>query len=127
MRAAASAALMPTSHHPSHSYLVADFGTRCDAGSAEYALLSGYAKVAALVYSLGIPTLYLALLSRHWRRGGVSSALEPRSGSDVVDLYRRDGREEIAHLSFLFGAYKPAFWWFEVHRRRARCCPPSSL
>ena len=111
---------------PLRSYLVADFGTRCDAHSPHYALLSGYATAAALVYSLGIPTLYLALLSRHWRRG-MPSALEPRSGSDVVDLYRRDGREEIAHLSFLFGAYKPAFWWFEVHRRRARCCPPSSL
>ena len=76
-----------------------------------------YALAAALVFSLGTPLLYLALLGRHWSKSG-SSALEPRTGSDVADLYRRDGREEVAHLDFLFGAYRPSFWWFEVRAKR---------
>jgi len=94
------------------SYLVADLGTRC--GDAPgYRFLQAYALAAALVFSLGIPLLYLALLGRHWS-WSAASALEPRTGSDVADLYSRDGREEVAHLDFLFGSYKPAFWWFEV-------------
>ena len=105
-------------HLPSpRSYLIADLGMHCG-DAPEYRFLRLYAIIAAVVFSLGTPLLYLALLCRHWNRGG-PSALEPRTGSDVADLYHRDDREDVAHLDFLFGSYKPSFWWFEVRATRA--------
>jgi len=100
------------------SYLVSDWSVECAHGAAnlgcpaaaDHEWYKRYAAGAAALYSLGIPVLYFALLRsrRH--------LLNPprKTGSDVIDVYARNKREEVQHMRFLFESYKPQFWWFEL-------------
>ena len=56
-----------------------------------------FALVMALLYSVGTPLLYFALL---WpaRKG-----IRPETGSDIVDLFARDCNPRVRQVKFLFG------------------------
>ena len=61
-----------------------------------------------LVYPLGVPALYLALL--YTFRGRIN----PSADSTQAKLAARRDDAGLAPFAFLFKYYRPERWWFEV-------------
>jgi Na+-transporting methylmalonyl-CoA/oxaloacetate decarboxylase gamma subunit len=74
--------------------LLADFKQRCH--TAKWNNYAVYAAVMILVYPIGIPAFFFYMIRR----------------------YQRDGRLAepgvVAELGFIYAAYDPAMWWFEM-------------
>lgn len=73
-----------------HSYLVSDFRILCS--SPEYRRYLPLVAPALLLYPVGIPVMFLLLLK-----------------------FKRNVHPWDENLSFLYKAYKPSYWWFEVY------------
>ena len=82
------------------SYLVADYGVKCDPTEGEWAMISSTIMVpATIVYVLGIPLGIAGFLyvNKKWLFGGDT----PRAKS-FQDIY-----------GSLYEAYEPSYWYFE--------------
>jgi hypothetical protein len=79
--------------------------------SDAYASAHAYAIFATMLYIVGIPCMYFALLYRHRR-----AINPPMSGArdEAMIEAMRDEDKSIAHLRFLFRSYHPRFYWFEI-------------
>ena len=103
------------------SFLKVDYKIDCD--SDENATYMAYAMLMILVYPIGVPFVYFVLLYRK------RAMLDPGQvrfthelGSDglgkqkaIVERERLVmGDPGLASLSFLYGAYEPRCYWFEV-------------
>ncbi|CAM9453958.1 unnamed protein product, partial [Chrysoparadoxa australica] len=84
-----------------NSFLMADYSISCNEGRHKWFRM--YAFVMTLIYPIGIPALYLCVL---W---GIRSKL-----SSAEDTTQRDRDERCKSLRFLWEAYKPSFYYFEV-------------
>jgi hypothetical protein len=76
------------------SALKADYSMDCD--SEAYTQLRIYASFMVLLYPIGLPAIYFAILFQH--------------RADILSK-----PEEVQHLGFLFREYKPSLWFFEVY------------
>ena len=121
------------------TYLKADYSIDCNS-SGHFSFVV-YAAFASLIYPVGIPCIYMRLLwkvrnkldppppgahagqagNNNWftttgqamfttktgdSKQGVEQAIEERS--------KHEGDPEVKRLSFLYNAYEPRCWWFEV-------------
>ncbi|GMI30328.1 hypothetical protein TeGR_g14640 [Tetraparma gracilis] len=79
------------------AYMMSDQSVDC--GTPDHIWYQAYAGVMMLVYPVGIPTLYGALL---WKAR--------------VQLQEegREGNEKLYKIAFLWQDYEPELWWFEV-------------
>jgi hypothetical protein len=103
------------------SYLKVDYSINCD--SAEHTFYEAYAYGMIATYPLGIPLLYYCLLNNARKKldpgqrefsfelnggdAGQKKALEERKKHEESD-------PKIKALFFLYGAYEPQCYWFEV-------------
>ena len=91
--------------------------SRIDCDSNEHQGFQAFAVVMIFVYPVGIPLLYFILLRRV--RGDLGPALDAtpaRVQGDrpaVVDGRPRHQNPRTAHLEFLWGSYRPQFWYWE--------------
>ena len=98
-----------------------DYSIHCD--SNEHAAYKLYAYLMIFVYPIGIPMLYYRLLR------DVADKLDPGQREFTLELKSEDAGQEKAleerekleesdprlkALSFLYGAYEPRCYWFEV-------------
>ena len=104
------------------SYLKADYSIDCN--STEHKFFSAYAIICIIVYPIGVPAMYYWLLRR------VSDQLDPGQKAMVAQLgikgaMRRaveertrlendKGEKDLLALSFLYSAYEPKYWFFEI-------------
>ena len=85
-------------------YLVADPQVDCDSDTHKF--YSAYATVMIFVYPLGITLLYMYLLVKNRK-----------------ELKCHEGRHDSAKLrpiAFLWQAYEPRWWWFEIFENARR-------
>ncbi|GMI20590.1 hypothetical protein TeGR_g10141 [Tetraparma gracilis] len=103
------------------SFLKVDYSIDCM--SDEHKLAEKYALVMVLFYPVGIPVMYLVLLYRKRalldpgqvkfthelgdEQKGMEKAMEERTKLEEDD-------PSLASLSFLYSAYEPQCWWFEI-------------
>jgi hypothetical protein len=87
------------------SYLRIDTSVVCDSQQYKsFALVDGL----FIVIYMSMPLVWLALLQKNKGR------LNPGSGTDKKHaLFLRDSDQGLAHLRFLFAAYKPPFYFAE--------------
>ena len=79
-------------------YLAADYRLTCD--TETYYLNSALAVVASVVYIVGIPVFFYTVL---------------RLNRDALhDPTHPDHKSVTARFGFLFSAYKPEAWWWEI-------------
>ncbi|CAB1104673.1 unnamed protein product [Ectocarpus sp. CCAP 1310/34] len=98
-------------------YLRADFGIECD--TQRHTLYKAYAGVMMCIYPLGIPAVFLYFLLRQRSRINppTDEALKKRRGGrHVVErkMTVRDKDQSIAPTSFLWNAYFPKCYYYEV-------------
>ena len=102
-------------------FLKVDYNIDCDGD--EHAFYEAYAMIMALVFPIGVPLMYFVLLYR--RRDMLDPGQKKFThelGSEELGMQRaileREklmvGDPSLAALSFLFHAYEPQCWWFEV-------------
>ncbi|CAM9334760.1 unnamed protein product [Discosporangium mesarthrocarpum] len=89
------------------SYLRADYRLPCH--SPEHDMYKIYAGFMVLVYPVGIPTLYFLMLYKNRHRVFPKQAL-----ADGVPPARRLADKKIAHTRFLWQAYRPEVYYYEV-------------
>ena len=103
------------------SFLKVDYSVDC--GGDEHKFYEKYVLFMVLVYPIGIPFMYFVLLYR--KRGMLDPGQEKftfEAGSKTMGLKKaieeRDrlvrSDPDLASLSFLFSAYEPRCWWFEI-------------
>ena len=79
---------------------------------ARWAGFAFYAAVMAILYVVGVPAFYFAVL---WRERDRIAPLAGKTGVTVkVQMAVREKDRSIMHSRFLWRPYKPAFWWVEV-------------
>jgi hypothetical protein len=102
------------------SFLKVDLSINCD--SRQHAFYVAYAVLMTFVYPIGIPFLYFVLLRRELPLISPDDEVLRDSVSEKkakeLALSKR-AQIEVAHphvkrLSFLYSAYSPKYWWFEV-------------
>jgi len=100
-------------------FMYVDYTTRCYTPRHGAMLL--YAGAFVLVYPLGIPAMYFVLLynRRHqinpvlpWTNKKARMKLSPKDVEHAIELRMHNPR--ISPFSFLYDAYEPEFWWWEV-------------
>jgi hypothetical protein len=79
------------------SYLHADYALSCDSSSR--GAWVAYGGLMLLVYPVGVTGLYAVLLGKSRER---------------LKTKDRDDDQSLAHMRFLFDAYKPKYWFFEI-------------
>ncbi|CAM9648873.1 unnamed protein product [Ectocarpus sp. 12 AP-2014] len=99
------------------SYLRADFRIECD--TQRHTLYKAYAGVMVCIYPLGIPAVFLYFLVRQRSRINppTDEALKQRRGGRHVAEQKMSVREKdqsIAPTSFLWSAYFPKCYYYEV-------------
>ncbi|CAM9574874.1 unnamed protein product, partial [Ectocarpus sp. 12 AP-2014] len=99
------------------SYLRADFRIECE--TQRHTLYKAYAGVMICIYPLGIPAVFLYFLLRQRSRINppTDEALKKRRGGrHVVEqkMTVRDKDQSIAPTSFLWNAYFPKCYYYEV-------------
>ena len=103
------------------SFLKVDYSIDCD--SDEHALFEAYAGVMILIYPVGIPLMYFVLLfSKRAMLDPGQEKFAHELGSEQEGLEKaimerkRLERDDpgLESLSFLYGAYEPQCYWFEV-------------
>ncbi|GMI22709.1 hypothetical protein TeGR_g13157 [Tetraparma gracilis] len=103
------------------SFLKVDYSIDC--ASSSHAAFEAYALVMILVYPVGIPLMYFALLFRKRamldpgqlkfarelgsEEAGLKKAIEERKRLELGD-------PGLASLAFLYSSYEPRCWWYEV-------------
>ncbi|GMI38133.1 hypothetical protein TeGR_g10821 [Tetraparma gracilis] len=103
------------------SFLKVDYSIDCT--SSSHAAFEAYAVVMILVYPVGIPLMYFALLFRKRamldpgqlkfarelgsEEAGLKKAIEERKRLELGD-------PGLASLAFLYSYYEPRCWWYEV-------------
>ena len=102
-----------------HRY--ADYSVSCDGDG--YAGMVTLATVSLVIYAAGIPIFYFLLL--RWERDELYTEA---SAQDEAAFYSEFDRkyyivnDELAdRLGFLFAAYEPGVWYFEVLSSSYRC------
>ncbi len=100
--------LSPCDNIEDKSFFKADYSIRCD--SRAYPGWRYYAGGMSLVYPLGVPLLYGILLFKARRK------INPSEGEDIKEKLelREANKGEIKLISFLWVAYTPDCWWFEI-------------
>jgi hypothetical protein len=103
-------------------YMQADYRLVCVADgerSAERAFWTAYAGGMIFVFPLGIPLVFLILLYR--KRYELCPAMKGKGRwwvftpqPDEGGERREEDEERISHLVFLYEAYSPQYFWFEV-------------
>jgi hypothetical protein len=103
------------------SFLKADYNIDCD--SEEHQLIRSYAMLMCLVYPFGVPFMYAVLLyrKRHLLDPG-QAKFTHELGSEELGLEKAIAERQklmlknpgLESLSFLYDAYEPQCWWFEV-------------
>ncbi|CBJ33129.1 asn/thr-rich large protein family protein [Ectocarpus siliculosus] len=99
------------------SYLRADFRIECD--TQRHTLYKAYAGVMICIYPLGIPAIFFYFLVRQRSRINppTDEALKKRRGGRHVAEQKmtvRDQDQSIAPTSFLWSAYFPTCYYYEV-------------
>ncbi|GMI01196.1 hypothetical protein TrST_g6997 [Triparma strigata] len=95
------------------SYLKVDLSIDCN--SAEHKLFSVYAFFTILVYPLGIPAMYMALLYR--KRNLVNPGADRKISTEAALEEREINEEKFANLlsiGFLYSSYEPTYYYFEL-------------
>ena len=87
-------------------FLSADYARQC--GTPEHASMVIYAIFMILVYPVGIPCAYFAILFTKRDR------INPNADSTASKLSRRRTDKSLAPIEFLFKYVRPERWWFEV-------------
>lgn len=85
---------------PRRRWLMADYKIDCDSNELES--FRGFEMLIKILYQLGIPIFFFALLYQY---------------SEVLAMDRYDRSrlpDQISHLEALCVQYEPAYWWFEV-------------
>ena len=100
----------------------ADYRLVCKADgerSTERGFWTAYAGVMIFVFPLGIPLVFLILLYR--KRYELCPAMKGKGRwwvftpqPDEGGERREEDEERISHLVFLYEAYSPQYFWFEV-------------
>ena len=101
----------------------ADYSINCDAKT--HNRYKYYASTMTVIYPLGIPSMYLYLLrkSKALLTGGQREREKEVKKEQALKeaLIEREKNEEknpsMKSLEFLYSAYQPKFWWFEVSER----------
>jgi len=103
------------------SRLIADYSIECK--GAEYEFYVGYASIFTVVYPIGVPMMYLALLVYNHDKVNPRTNLVVREderhlvSSSVIQeekINLRHTFEDIKIISFLYETYEPQRWYFEV-------------
>jgi hypothetical protein len=90
-------------------YLTADLSLSCS--SARYSLGVIYAKCMIVVYPVGIPVFYLAVL--WWNKDKILQYhIDVKKNVSTEEL--REKNMAILPMQYLYGCYKPQYWYFEV-------------
>lgn len=95
------------------SYLRADYSIDCD--SNEYSFGIYWAILMIFIYPVGIPLLYFCLL--YSKRNELNPDIDEKVEAEELEALKLEMREEndsLASISFLFDAYEPQLWWWEV-------------
>eukprot|EP01041_Mallomonas_annulata_P001620 gene1620-3135_t len=94
-------------------YLRADMSISCDSHRYRFGVI--WAIISIFVYPVGIPTLYLWLLHRvrHRIREEALFKLEQESEGYTVRS-QMAVQDAVKQLQFLYGAYRPLRWYWEV-------------
>jgi hypothetical protein len=101
------------------SYLKVDLSIDCN--SAEHKLFSVYAFFTILVYPLGIPAMYMALLYR--KRNLVNPGADRKISTEAALEEREINEEKFANLlsiGFLYSSYEPTYYYFGEFRWNER-------
>lgn len=84
-------------------YLMEDYSVDCD--SPRYRAYVGFAGIMIFIYPIGIPLMYAALVWQH-KKTLISKPALIRE--------EKNGFPTVGHIRFLFQAYKPDVYFFEV-------------
>jgi len=87
-------------------FLIADLSIECN--SAKHRAVELFAGFMIIVYPIGIPLVFLALLATKRDR------INPRADSELLAYSQRAADATLSPLRILFDSYRPAVWWFEV-------------
>jgi len=102
-----------------HAFMSVDYTTRCD-GPA-YDIMRLYAVLFIFIYPVGFPLMYLGFLWRQRHR--IDPVLEStekkaRMKESIDDVMMAVGNrrkdKQLKPYEFLFDAYEPGFWWWEL-------------
>ena len=105
------------------SYLKVDLSIDCN--SAEHKLFSVYAFFTILVYPLGIPAMYMALL--YSKRNLVNPGADRKISTEAALEEREINEEKFANLlsiGFLYSSYEPTCYYFGEFRWNERAGTP---
>ncbi len=92
------------------SYLRIDMSISCDA--EEYRGWMWFAIVMIIIYPIGIPLFYFLCL--YQVRDAISNrALSTETSRKVIEQSEEEGKAKAA-LAFLWSAYEPCFWYWEI-------------
>ena len=102
------------------NYLKVDFSLNCD--SSDHKFFKVYAGLMIIIYPIGVPLMYFYLL---WSKRDMIDPGQERNEGKMDEeealqaaLKCREENEEadptLKSLSFLYAAYEPKYWWFEV-------------
>jgi hypothetical protein len=90
-------------------YLAADLSLSCSSDRYHFGVI--YAKCMIVVYPVGIPLFYLAVL--WWNKNKILQY--HRDVANNMDADEVNARNPVVlPMRYLFGCYKPEFWYFEV-------------
>uniref|UniRef100_A0A7S2F8R9 Polymorphic outer membrane protein n=1 Tax=Octactis speculum TaxID=3111310 RepID=A0A7S2F8R9_9STRA len=103
-----------------HHYLYSDYSTSCH--SSMYRHIKIYAMCFVFVYPVGIPLFYFILLFTY--RNQIDPTLERTGKKGRMEVSRedteeacrvRENNENLSYISFLYDAYEPRYWFWEVY------------
>ncbi|GMI00735.1 hypothetical protein TrVE_jg11097 [Triparma verrucosa] len=103
------------------SFLKVDYSIACDEGP-EYWFYWTYAMAMIAVYPVGIPLMYFILVYRkrdllECEQGQLEESMSDNAALKEALKIRAKNEEEnetLKSLRFLYGAYEPKYWWFEI-------------
>lgn len=103
------------------SRLITDYTIECSGSEYEYYVV--YSSFMILIYPLGVPALYFALLYIYYKQVNPPTLMVVRdSERDLVSaviiqqekIKLRNTYEDLFVISFLYIAYEPRRWYFEI-------------
>ena len=93
-------------------YLKADYSIQCD--TPEYNTWKMFAGVMLFIYPIGIPLLYTCLLYRDNKKINPKGEKGEELDLEAKLKKRERNHGEIKMISFLWVAYTPRCWWYEI-------------
>jgi hypothetical protein len=97
------------------SYLRADYSVICN--TSRHNAYKAYAAVMIIVYPIGIPLLYAWLLyreRRHFNQSNKRSSGPRLTNSNSIQQLQQLSEASVQHTKFLWSAYKPRRYYWEV-------------